>query len=243
MPWRNCLQTWSHLQRSLWIFHIWKENHFLQHFYLGKYDLHLRVQKIFFLFVMHFSCIFETLHNSFLFSFYMTFIYTLFSKEKKNFVVKKDEYIDHLTFPESRLSCICTSSGFESKGIPSLWECMESILIHIPLLWDAIVTGCAWLSGVPIDFFIHRKVKILVPEFSSNLTIIFFQCYSNDKQIGSQHTSNTFLGLQVSVFETILKLLANVMTVYWKHIIRTSVKYWYLNYKQISWQYTDWVYQ
>ena len=45
-------------------------------------------------------------------------MYFISKKKKNNFVVKKDEYIDHLTFPESWLSCICTSSGFESNGIP-----------------------------------------------------------------------------------------------------------------------------
>ena len=32
-----------------------------------------------------------------------------------------------------------------ANGIPQLWEYTESMLIHITLLWDPVVTGSAWL--------------------------------------------------------------------------------------------------
>ena len=46
----------------------------------------------------YFECVFDTLLNSFLFNFYMIFIYFILKKIKKNFV-KKDKYIGHLTRP------------------------------------------------------------------------------------------------------------------------------------------------
>ena len=69
-------------------------------------------------------------------------LYILYSKENKKNFVKKDKYIDNLPFPQSQLSwCICRSFSFESNSI-SLQEYKDSMLIHIPLLQDPIVTGC-----------------------------------------------------------------------------------------------------
>ena len=48
----------------------------------------MRVQKIFFLFVMYFECVFETLLNSFLFNFYMIFICFILKKIERTLLKK-----------------------------------------------------------------------------------------------------------------------------------------------------------
>ena len=62
---------------------IFRNKLFPHYFYLGKYDIYLWVQKITFLLTMYFERVFETLHNSFLFNFYMICIYFILKKRKR----------------------------------------------------------------------------------------------------------------------------------------------------------------